>query len=455
MIGLNASLTMATQSLQAEDGAIAVTNNNIANVNTTGYSRQVVDLSAAALVQNGTSVDAGVSYDGFTSVRDQLLQLAVNQQTSSQSSLDAQSTALTQIQTAFSDSDSGVGTALSTFFSSVSSLSTDPTDSSARQSVLSAASQLANAFHQASSALTTAESNADSQVNSAVDQINTITTQIAKLNGQISSIEASGQDGGAIEDQRDELTTQLAALTGISETQTGGAPTLTTASGSPLVIGNTAYALTVTRGSDGLAHVTDSSGNDITSKLSGGSIGSAVSMRDTIAPSMLTQLDTLASQFATAVNAAQAEGTDQTGATGAAMFSTTSTVAGSAASITVALSSATAIAASSDGTSGSSGNVANLLAVQTSTLASGQTPTDAYASLVYKVGDTASTTTSDLNAANLSLQQLTSQQSSTSGVSVDEETTNLIRFQQAYTAAAKVVSTINDLFTVVANMVGA
>lgn len=137
MIGLNATLSLASQALQAQDGAIAVTSNNIANVNTPGYTRQVANLSAAALAQNGSVQDGGVTFGGYTSVRDQLLSIRINDKTSAQASLSSQSAALTQISSAFSGTDTGIGAALSTFFSNLSSLSTAPNDTVVRQAVFS------------------------------------------------------------------------------------------------------------------------------------------------------------------------------------------------------------------------------------------------------------------------------------------------------------------------------
>ncbi len=447
MISLNASLTIASGALDAQTGAIGVVNNNISNVDTPGYSRQTVDLSAEAMAGG---VDDGVSFNGYTSVRDQLLNLSVNSKTSDSSSLDTQSTSLAQINSAFSGTTTGIGAALSTFFSSISSLSSNPDDSSARQSVLSAASQLANAFHQGASALTSAQSDADSQVSSNVAQINQLTQQIASLNGQLSAAQGAGQNDGAVEDQRDQLTSQLSQLVGISETSTDSQPTLTTANGSALVVGDTSYPLQVSTGADGFQHITDASGTDVTGKLTGGSLGGALSIRDTTVPGMLGQLNTLATQFASAVNTAQAAGYDATGAAGQPLFSVSG--ANSSAGIEVALSDPSGIAASSDGSAGSSGNLSNLLAVQTASLPSGANPTDTYANLVTNIGSAASDASANLTATQLSLQQLTSQQSAVSGVSIDEETTNLLRYQQAYSGAAQVISTINNLFSVVMNM---
>jgi flagellar hook-associated protein 1 FlgK len=451
MIGLNSSLSIATEALGAQTAALEVTNNNIANANTPGYSRQVVSLSSAASVQNGTTVDEGVSYQGFTSVRDAVLGMAINAATADQGSLAAQNALLTQVNSAFSGTTTGIGASLSTLFSDLSALSTNPTDLSARQTVFSDANALANAFHQGASALSNASSAANQQVSSSVAQVNQLSHQIAALNGQIATTEASGGDGGALTDQRDELTNQMSRLIGVSVTQTSGTPTLTTVNGSPLVIGDSAYQLQVTTASDGTAHVLDGQGNDITEQLSGGTVGGAITARDSTIPALSQQLDALASQFAAAMNSAQTGGYDLNGNSGVAMFTVPPT-GSAAAGITVALNSGSQIAASSDGTPGSSGNVKTLLAVQSTNLPGGAHPTDSYAALVASVGFAGSQVSTSLAATTSSLQQLTSQQDSESAVSIDEETANLIRYQQAYSAAARVISTINDIYTTLMNL---
>ena len=146
----------------------------------------------------------------------------------------------------------------------------------------------------------------------------------------------------------------------------------------------------------------------------------------------MSKLDTLANQFATAFNAAQAKGYDANGNAGTNFFTIPSTVAGSAAGIKLALTSPSQIEASSDGTSGSSGNLSNFDAIQTSKLPSGDTPVDTYSDLTYTVGTLVSTANTTVTATTASLQQLNDQLSSVSGVSIDEESTNLIRYQQAY-----------------------
>lgn len=451
MVGLNGALSIATEALGAQMAGLEVANNNIANANTPGYSRQIVSLSSAASVQNGTTVDEGVFYNGFTSVRDRVLNLAIDAATSKQGSLTAQSTLLTQLNSAFSGTTTGISSSISALFSGLSALSTNPSDPSARQSVLENANQMVSDFHQGASALSDAASAANQQISSTVAEINSLTQQIATLNGQLASSSPEGQNGGALEDQRNALTTQLAQLVGISSTQTEGSPTLTTANGSPLVIGNTAYSLQVTTGSDGTAHVLDAQGNDITSSLSGGTLGGALTVRDSTVPALSDQLDSLASQFATAMNNAQASGFDVNGNVGAAMFSVPGT-GSAAAGISVALTNGSQIAISSDGSTNGSGNLQAFLSVQSNALPGGSTPTDEYASFVANVGSAGSQVNNELTAATASLQQLSAQQASESGVSIDEETANLIRYQQGYSAAARVISTINDLYTTLMNI---
>src|SRR5436190_14184407 len=154
MPGLTTSLSIAVQALQAEQGALGVTTNNISNVNTPGYSRQIAILNEAPTFQeNGVTFGGGVTLQQFQSVRDELLQLRLYEETQQQSNSQTQLNSLTQIEGIFSDPAQGVGGALSAFFNSLSQLSTNPTDANARQGVLTSANNLANSFHQAMSSL--------------------------------------------------------------------------------------------------------------------------------------------------------------------------------------------------------------------------------------------------------------------------------------------------------------
>jgi flagellar hook-associated protein 1 FlgK len=450
MGGLNTSLLIGMQALDASQGALDATSNNIANANTAGYTREVPQFSEnEENLSGGVVTGGGVTLDGLQSVRDELLNLQIQQQTSLQSGADTESTSLQQIQSFFSaSSGNDISTQLTAFSSSLAQLSATPTSTSAQQSVLSSGQDLANAFNSTASGLASAQSDADGQVTQTVAQINTLTQQIAQLNGQVSQLTSAGQDGGTTEDQRDELVQQLSALTGVSITQSSDGETITTGNGTPLVVGSQSFGLQTTTGSNGFQQVLDSNGNNITSSIQGGQLGGAIQVRDTTIPGFMSSLNTLATQFATSFNAAQAKGFDSNGNAGQAFFSVPANSANAAAGISVALTNPSQIAISSDGSSGSNGNVANLSAALTNDLPSGDTPANAYANLVFQVGSAASNASTQSTAIGQNLQQLQTQQGSVSAVSVDEETTNLLRYQTAYDAAARIVNTIQQLNTV-------
>ena len=453
MGGLNAALSIGVQALEASQGALDATSNNIANANTPGYTREVPQLAENGLnFANDTATGGGVSLEGLQSVRSELLNLQIAQQTSAQSSVDTQSASLQQVQNYFASSGADIGSALSNFSSSLAQLSANPSSGSVQQSVLSNGQALAKAFNTTANGLTTVQSEADSQVTQTVAQINTLTSQIAQLNGQLSQLTASGQDGGTVQDQRDQLVQQLSQLTGISVTQSSNGETITTGSGSPLVMGNQAFALQTTAGTDGFQQVIDSSGNNITSSIQGGQLGGAIAVRDQVIPGYLSQLNTLASQFATAFNTAQAQGYDSTGPAGGNFFTVPANPDDAAAGLSVAITSGSQIAISSDGSAGSNGNVQNLSNALTTALPSGQSAEQAYAGLVFQVGNDTSNASTQSSAIGQNILQLTNQQNSVSGVSIDQETANLIQYQTAYEAAARIVSTVQALSTVTLDM---
>lgn len=453
MASLNTSLSIGVSALQAAAGAINATNNNIANANTPGYTREVPILVTGPTYQDGTlQQGTGVVLQGYQSIRSELINLQINSQNSAQAAANAQANVLQGIEPTFTTSSSDIGTELSSLFTSLSQLSTDPTNTALRQQVLSAGRNLATGFNTASNILTGVQNSLNTSISSDVDQINKLSAQIAKLEPQLASLKANGQDGGQVQDQMNQLIAQLSQLTDIRVTQTESGPTITTGNGTPLVVGQRAYALSTTTGNDGLARVLDSQGNDVTSTLTGGSLGGTLVVQQQMIPNLLSQLDTLAYQVGQAFNNAQAAGYDANGSPGQTFFTLPANSSGAAASISMALTSASQVAASSDGTAGSNGNLSNFASIQTTALPNGATPGDAYSSLVYQVGSLTANAQAEVSATTASLTQLRAQQSSISGVSLDEEATNLLRFQQSYEAAARVVSVVNSLFSVLINM---
>jgi flagellar hook-associated protein 1 FlgK len=443
MGSLNTAMWIAAQALDVDQGAMDVTSNNIANASTPGYSREVVDLSEQTPIESGNlTVGTGVDLQQIQSVRSQVLSLLIAEQTTQQSGSQTQLNGLQQVEGLFSDPTQGIGANLSAFFNSISQLSTDPSNAAQRQSVITAAQNLVSSFNQAAQSLGTIQSSLNQSVSSSVNQINSLTQQIAQINGQVGQLQQLGKDPGTLLDQENQLINQLSQLTNVNEIQTGNGLTLTTGNGTALVVGNQSFALQVGNGPTGMQDVF-SQGQDITASIQGGSLGGSIQVRDQDIPGILNQVNTLASQFATSFNNAQAQGFDLNGNQGQALFSFNAS--GAAASLSLATTDPDAIAASSDGTPGSNGNVANLMAVETNALPSGETPTDSYANIVSDSGNLASQSQANVTASTTSLNQLNDQLGAISGVSINEETTNLLTYQTAFSAAARVVSTVDQM----------
>jgi flagellar hook-associated protein 1 len=452
MPGLNTSLLTAMHALMAQQGAMDVTSSNIANANTPGYSRQVpVFEEARPSFEGNLTYGNGVHLVKFQSVRDELLNLRIQEETSQKNSADAQTNATQQIQLLFAATGQDIGSQISAFFTSMSQLSADPANLSLRTGVITAGQNLATSFHTTVSNLVQIQTGLDGSVPQSVGKINQITGQIAKLNTDLVSLQAGGQDGGTVKDQQTELIRQLSEITGISVIQTERGISITTANGTALVVGSQAFTLQSSVGTDGFRHVL-ANGQDITSSLTDGSLGGTLAVRDQVVPGIMGQLDTMASDFSNTFNALHQQGTDLNGNPGSTFFTSPSGLAGAAAGLNVAITDPAAIAASSDGSAGSNGNLSQLLALESSPLPSGQTPNNAYSTIVFKVGTLASNAQSDSDASATSLQQLSDQRSALSGVSINEESVNLIRYQQAFEAAARVITTIDQLNQVALNM---
>ena len=455
MSGLNASLATALSGLTAEQGALQATTNNVANVNTPGYSREVpVLVSSDPVVEDPLTLGTGVTLKSIESVRDPILESQIQQETQTQGQLSTLVSALSQTQSTFTGTSGDIGTAISNFFDAVNQLSTSPSDVSLRQGVLTAAGNLASTFNTAANQLTAQRTSLDQSVEQTVEQINRLTTQIAQLNGQIGRLENVGENAGTFVDQRTQLIDQLSSLVDVSVIPTDNTLTLTTASGTALVAGQQSFQISTQPDSSGVEHIF-SQGADITSAITSGQLGGVLEARDQQIPDVQNQLDTLAAGLANAVNGVQTSGFDLNGNASTAnnLFNPPpASGAGAASSLSVAITDPALLAASSDGSAGSNGNAETMYALRNQALISGQSPTDYYSGIVFNVGNAAANAQAQQSASSLVLQQLNDQRSSISGVSLDEEAANMMRYQQAYAASAEVITAINSMMEDVINM---
>jgi len=454
MSSLFGTLSIALSGLSVSEQEMATTSNNVANANTTGYSREVpVVMAGDPIVEGSLSFGTGVVLQKIESLRDPILQIQMNQAKQQNGALNASLTQLQQIQTQFASSSSGIGADISNFFNSLQQLSPDPSDLELRQGVLTAADNLATDFHTAASSLQTQRSNIDLNVVQSVSQVNSLTAQIASVDRQISTLQNANQPTGTLVDTQNSLIQQLSGLIDMQVIPTDQGITLATSNGTTLVSGSQSFALSTQLGNlDNVQQVMAGS-QDITGSLTGGSLAGLIQIRDQEIPSIGSSLDQLAAGLAINLNTANTNGTDLNGVVGGNIFATPPVDGvGAAATMAVTMTDPSLIAASSDGTTGSNGNLANLSAVADQALANGQTPIDFYASIVFQVGNDTSNTSADVDSSSLILQQLQDENGSISGVSLNEEAANLIQYQTAYQAAAHVVSTVNLLLLDAVNL---
>lgn len=458
---INSAMDLITGALDADQMALNVTSNNVANASNQSYTREVPNWSENPPINvDGFSYGAGVTVAGGVSQRDRVLNQRLDQQQQLSSSASALLTALTTLQDNFtpssSSSNSGdIGTGITSFFDSYTQLQSDPTSNSLRQQVLSSATALAGDVSSTASALNSQQSSLDQSAQTVVQQVNSLISALAQVNQQIQST-SPNQDAGVLEDQRQADLSQLSQLIGINQVTTeNNGLSVTIASGQLLVSQGNSFQ--ITNGTvNGLTHFY-LGGVDITSSLAsgGGQIGGLLTARDQVIPNTLGALDQLAYGISTQVNAVNNAGTDLVGDNGNAgdLFAAPTQVAGSAAAMQVVLNDPNKIAAAGLGAgTGDDSNAVTAANLGSQSIINGETPSNFYANLVSTLGATISQTTTESQALSASVTQLQTQVSSLSSVSLDEEASNLEQFQRAYQAASQTFTILNSIYASALNL---
>jgi flagellar hook-associated protein 1 len=441
---LISSLSLAARALSAEQAGLDVTGQNIANVNTPGYTRRTIEFAEIPPVDT-FSAGNGVSVVAIRAQRDALLDAQVLHEQPSESREAAVAQSLSQVESVLGSAGSSLDEDLSKFFSAFSQLAGDPMSSVARQQVVLQAQSLATSFGDVAARLSSAQRDADAQVRSGIEQINTLAGQIASANAAMPGASATGKEA-----LRDQLNSALGALSQIIDisviTRADGGSDVSIGNGRALVIGANTYSVGVAPMADsGFAGLT-SGGAVITTEVTGGRIGGFLQVRDVLLPGYTSQLDQLANGVATAVNAAHRAGFDLNGTAGGDFFVPPAAVAGSASSLAVSaniVATPSLIAAAGAPAPGDNTNARAIANLATTPLpGKSANPIDAWAALVYRVGTDASTATSNQASRSDVLKQLQSLRDQVSGVSLDEEGANLIKFQRAYEANARYFSAV-------------
>ena len=442
MAGLIDSLSSAADALNAQRLGLDVAGQNLANVNTDGYSRRTLVLAARPTTTDGTG---GVDVLRIDALRDTYVQNRLDAESQSASYSGSIAGQLSTIAAAIGQPGTSVDGALSSFFDAFASLAQDPTSTVARDTVVLQGQGLAQSFNDMSARLTSARQAADTNLRGDANQVNTLINQIATLNGQITG--GSGPSIETLKDQRTVAISQLSSLIGAVQTPASdGSIGVTVANGQPLVIGNTPYQVVVGNTSNGLATFSIL-GQDVTSQITHGEMGGLLAVRDTLVPGYQTQLDQLAYDVASQVNALHQGGFTGTGTTNQTFFTPLASVTGAASALAVdpaVVANSNLVAAGATNASGDNQNAQAIAALRTAKIASGASATasDAWAQFAYQVGSDTSTASSAQSNQQQIVSQLTQLRDSVSKVSPDEEAASLMRYQRAYEANARYFTTI-------------
>ena len=453
------SLKMSTRSMAAQQFALENVGHNIANVNTEGYSRRVTDFAAVPPTSRWEAGD-GVEVEAVRSIRDMFVEQRLWRELPDQQKQAAMADSLGVVEVALGDPGSSIDGKLTQFFDSFATLADDPTSATARQQVISQGQALGTAFGDMVNRLRVAQSDADTRIRDTVDQVNALAAQIADLNDSIVNAGVDGIGLDALKDKQGEAVKTLAGLVNIHvmQRQDGGLD-VTFGSGRPLVIGASGFTIQATSTPPlGLSTLT-SNGFNVTSEVTSGALGGLLQVRDTAIPGYLSRLDDIAYTLSTQVNTLTTGGYDFNGAAGLAFFTPLGSATGAASALTVnaavAADPSKVVAASvaSAGDNGVAKLVSNLRDSKVM-LGSTATLTDAWGRLVYQTGLDSQTAQTDASVRGEIVRQVQALRDAVSGVSLDEEAANMIKFQRAYEANAKYFITVNAAIDTLFSLVG-
>jgi flagellar hook-associated protein 1 len=468
-------LNIALGALQAEQASLDTTSHNIANASTVGYSRQVSELVAkpglgAASVWGMIipgQTGQGVQVADVTRIRDQYNDNNLRANYATQGEADVRQSTWQGIESALPEpGDNGLQAAMSNVWTAMQNVSTNPEDSGSRQALAQSIQALGQSFQNASNNLTQQRSDTDTQANAMVDTINADSAQIAKLNTSISNLESVGQNPNDLLDQRDNIIDQLSALGNTSVTPGANGVVTVTLGGALIVDPSTANGLPatpVTRATFNTGYGTATP--SVVAGLTGGQLKGlldaySTTLNPAVAGSMPAKLDQLAISLHDVLNTQNEAGFDVNGNPGGPLFAgTTITSASQLAVDPSVIADPSLIAASSTaaGAPGDSSNMIAMIALRAAGAPAGSTLggkkfDDFYAGMVSSMGLSAQTATTDSTNSATVVNTLSNQRSQVSGVSLDEEMTNLVKFQHAYAAAGRAMSTMNSMLDTLVNM---
>lgn len=435
-------LSIGASGLRAYQTALTTVSDNIANAATPGYSRRSTTLAEVApslgvVTALRSNTGNGVVVTGTARASDPLKVAAARTAAADVARTETSITALEQIEGSLAGSD--LAARLTSFFNAANTVAANPTASAPRAAAIEAANSVASGFATTGRALDQANTDLDSSAEGAVSSIDALATSLARVNGGLARTSPNSSGQANLLDQRDQLLDQLSSLTDIGVTTDDfGRATVTIggSAGPVLVSGNEAGNVTYVRGATGAASfAVHRLGVTTTIAPTGGALAGIAESAQRITDAR-NQLNAIATSFVGGVNAVQAQGRDLDGNPGAALFSVGTTPT----DISVSLTSPRGIAAAAvGGGPRDNSNLAALAALRTS--GGFETATTALAT------DNAATLQSRRTVADAQgsiRDSAVAARDAVSGVDLDTEAVDLLRFQQAYQASSRVIQVARD-----------
>ncbi|MBI4280110.1 MAG: flagellar hook-associated protein FlgK [Armatimonadetes bacterium] len=451
------ALDVLRRALQTQQRGMEVTGHNVANVNTPGYTRQEPVITTLPPTGGTLLLGTGNTIPRIRQYRDVFIEQQIRTQGQTLAEQKVRRDMFGQVETIFPEpSPNGLGTLLGQFWNAWQELSLNPESTAARVGLLEEAQTMAAAIRQAYDQMEDLREQLDTVAVGNVQNINDLAEQIAALNTQIARLEVSGQRANDLRDRRGVLLGEMAEMAGVIATENDVGELLVYLQGRQLVGpgGGTTTIETVDGGSGGFTTFQWPDGGTLS--VSKGALAANLTGRDTDIPALQAELDDLADGLISEVNAlhSAAYTLESPTATGVDFFT------GSGASdidVTAAIKAdVRKIAASATGEPGDGAAAVQIAQLRRSKVMEGGTATidDVYRGMVARVGVEARDAERQVSNQELLLNQLKQRREAASGVSLDEEMTNMLRYQRAYEAAARMVSAVDEMLQILLREMG-
>lgn len=456
MPGINNILEIGKSSLYAHQTAINITGQNIANVETEGYSRKVAVFSPSiTLLGEKLNLGSGVNIASIQRIRDRYIdnQLSFQNQTLSYwKTMDAKHEILEQI---FEEpSSTGLATIMNDFFSSWNELANNPENPSMRDNVIYKGDALAKKINFIEDRLTNLHREISDEIGVEINKFNDYAMQIVEINRKLAYVNKEGGGVSNLLDERDKLLAKMDEIADINVTENTDGQVNLILNGKVFLQKAHLIKIDSSKLDENLGHINWEDGS-VSDQASGGKFGALIELREEIIPENLQKLDELAKTMVESVNNIHKSGYGLDGSTGINFFDEAGLNAHNIHINTQLLSNNEYLAASSDGNAGGGTNAVQLANLQDQFTMSGNTLTftDFYANMVTAEGNRRKEATILLDGQEQFVNSLTAYQQSISGISLDEEMTNLIKFQRGYQAAARLITVADEMYETIINLV--